>query len=301
MPASRMSSRRQSAVTSVLELRGTLPILALATVLVNAGCQDVEVQAVPDAPFDCGDEAWQSARKNPYRFIAHAAGQIDGHRYTNALEALDLGYASGLRLFEIDLIQTRDGQYVGAHSWDAWRAATGSATSHPTHREFKQTLLFRRYRPLDLADLQRWFGARSDAYLVTDKISDFGTLLAGFSHRRRLIVEVFSVDAYRRALAQGVLNPMLALIPALSGDGSDKVHELLRTTPVKFVSVPSRSLRREGPLLTALRRNKTCVYAYTSSEPAFLEHNFGKRIYGAYTDRWDTHLGGCDAEVCDTY
>jgi hypothetical protein len=70
---------------------------------------------------------------------------------------------------------------------------------------------------------------------------------------------------------------------------------------VKFVSVPSRSLRQEGPLLAALRRNKTCVYAYTSSDPAFLERNFGERIYGAYTDRWDTRLGGCDAEVCDTY
>lgn len=296
-----MSSRSRSVVTSGLELRRTLPILALATVLANAGCQDVEVQAVPGAPFECGDEEWQSARKNPYRFIAHAAGQIDGYRYTNSLDALDLGYESGLRLFEIDLIQTHDGRYVGAHSWHAWRAATGSSTSHPTHREFKQTLLFRRYRPLDLADLERWFGARSDAFLVTDKISDFDTLLAGFSHRRRLIVEVFSVDAYHRAVARGVLNPMLALLPALSSDGSDRVHELLRTTPVKFVSVPTKSLRREGRLLEALRRNKTCVYAYTSSDPSFLERNIGERIYGAYTDRWDTRLGGCDAEVCDTY
>jgi glycerophosphoryl diester phosphodiesterase len=296
-----MSPRSRYALTSVPELRRTLPILALATLLVNAGCQDVEVQAVPAAPFDCGDEEWQSARKNPRRFIAHAAGQIDGHRYTNALEALDLGYESGLRLFEIDLIQTRDGQYVGAHSWDAWRAATGLETSHPTHREFKDALLFHRYHPLDLADLDRWFRERSDAWLVTDKISDFDTLLAAFSHRRRLIVEVFSVDEYHRAVAQGVLNPMLALIPALSRDGRDKVHGLLRTTPVKFVSVPSRSLRRESPLLAALRRNKTCVYAYTSSDPAFLERNFGERIYGAYIDRWDTRLGGCDAEVCDTY
>ena len=284
-----------------IAVRRTLPLFALATVLVSTGCQDVEVQAVPGGPFDCEDEDWQSARKNPHRFIAHAAGQIDGHRYTNTLEALDLGYESGLKLFEIDLIQTRDGQYVGVHDWETWQAATGSATLLPTHREFKETLLFHRYQPLDLADLDRWFGARSDAYLVTDKISDFSALLDGFSHRPRLIVEVFSVTAYHHAVAQGVLNPMLALIPALSKDGSDKVYELLRTTPVKFVSVPSRSLQRQGRLLRALRRNKTCVYAYTSSDPSFLERNIGKRIYGAYTDRWDTRLGDCDAEVCDTY
>jgi len=282
-------------------VRRILPLFALATVLVNTGCQDIEVQNVSGVPFDCGDEGWQSARKNPNRFIAHAAGQIYGHRYTNSREALDRGYESGLKLFEIDLIQTRDGQYVGVHDWDTWQAATGSATSPPTHQEFKETLLFRRYQPLDLADLDRWFAARSDAFLVTDKISDFSTLLDGFSHRARLIVEVFSVDDYHRAVAQGVLHPMLALIPALAKDGGDKVFELLRTTPVKFVSVPSKSLRRQDRLLAALRRNKTCVYAYTSSDPSFLKRNFGKRIYGAYTDRWDTRLGNCDAEVCDTY
>jgi glycerophosphoryl diester phosphodiesterase len=282
-------------------VRRTLPLFALVTILVNAGCRDVEIQEVTGGPFECEDEEWWSARKNPHRFIAHAAGQIDDKRYTNSLEALNLGYENGLKLFEIDLIQTRDGRYVGVHDWDTWQAATGSATLPPTHREFKETLLFGRYHPLDLADLDRWFGERSDAYLVTDKISDFSTLLDGFSHRRRLIVEVFSVAAYHRAVAQGVLNPMLALIPALSQDGTEKVYELLRTAPVKFVSVPSNSLRRQGPLLASLRRNKTCVYAYTSSDPSFLERNIGKWIYGAYTDRWDTHVGDCDAEVCDTY
>jgi hypothetical protein len=280
---------------------GTAPLFVLAAVLVVTGCQDVEVHPVSGVPFGCDDEDWQSARKNPQRFIAHAAGEIDGHRYTNTREALDRGYESGLKLFEIDLIQTRDGRYVGAHDWDTWEAATGSATSPPMHREFKETLLFHRYRPLDLADLDRWFGERSDAYLVTDKISDFSALLAGFSHRPRLIVEVFSVDAYHRALAQGVLHPMLALAPALATDGSDKVLELLRTTPVKFVSIPARTMRRQGRLLAALRRNKTCVYAYTSSDPSFLERSIGKRIYGAYTDRWDMRLGNCDAKVCDTY
>ena len=282
-------------------VRRILPLCALATVLVNTGCQDVEVQAVSGVPFDCGDEGWQSARYDPRRFIAHAAGEIDGHRSTNSREALERAYESGLKLFEIDLIQTRDGPYVGVHDWDTWLAATGSAAAPPTHREFKETLLFQRYRPLDLADLDRWFAARADAYLVTDKITDFSALLAGFSHHARLIVEVFSVDDYQRAMASGVRHPMLALVPALTKDGSDKVLELLRTTPVKFVSVPTKALRRQGRLLAALRRNKTCVYAYTSSDPSYLERNIGERIYGAYTDRWDTHVGNCDAEVCDTY
>lgn len=273
----------------------------MALGLVQAACDEVKVRGVPDHPFQCEDEEWHSANTNPHRFIAHAGGQIDGHRYTNSREALDLAYENGLRLFEIDLIQTSDGFFVGAHDWDTWREATASGTAPPTRRRFKETLLFERYHGLDLSDLDRWFDERTDAYLVTDKISDFKTLLDGFSHGSRLIVEVFSVRDYHRALAQGVQHPMLALIPALANDGKDKVIQLLETRPVKFVSVPSKAIWRQGGLLATLRRNRTCVYAYTSSDPEFLERNFRRRIFGAYTDHWSIHRGGCDAEMCDTY
>ncbi|MGH7945320.1 MAG: hypothetical protein ACREF9_09955, partial [Opitutaceae bacterium] len=245
----------------------TLPIFVLALGLVQAGCDGVKVKAVPDQPFQCGNQGWQSARTNPYRFIAHAAGQIDGHRYTNSREALDLAYKNGLRLFEIDLIQTSDGQFVGVHDWDTWRKVTGSGTAPPTHRQFKETVLFKRYHAVDLSDLDRWFGEKTDAYLVTDKISDFKKLLDGFSHRSRLIVEVFSVDDYHRAVTQGVHHPMLSLIPALANDGEEKILELLQAEPIKFVAVPSKAVRRQSRLLAKLRRNKTCVYAYTSSDP----------------------------------
>ena len=42
------------------------------------------------------------------RFIAHAGGSIDGHRYTNSLEALNENYQKGFRLFELYIIKTKD-------------------------------------------------------------------------------------------------------------------------------------------------------------------------------------------------
>ncbi len=51
------------------------------------------------------------------RFIAHAGGEIDGHTYTNSLEALNLNYKKGFRLFELDIHETSDHKYVAVHDW----------------------------------------------------------------------------------------------------------------------------------------------------------------------------------------
>ena len=52
------------------------------------------------------------------KFIAHAAGEIDGFRYTNSLEAVQSAIDSGYRFIEMDMRQTLDGHYFGAHSID---------------------------------------------------------------------------------------------------------------------------------------------------------------------------------------
>lgn len=146
----------------------------------HAGCDAVEIHAVPDEPFSCESESWNEARLNPHRFIAHAGGQIDRRRYTNSLEALNLAYQNGFRLFEFDLLKTSDGRLVAAHDWESWRKATGSTASEPSHREFKELPLFGAYQTLDLPDLDRWFAEHADSYLVTDKVTDFSALVDGF-------------------------------------------------------------------------------------------------------------------------
>ncbi len=50
--------------------------------------------------------------------ITHAGGLLNGVAYTNSLEALEANYAAGRRIFEIDLIETSDGEIVLGHDWD---------------------------------------------------------------------------------------------------------------------------------------------------------------------------------------
>ena len=65
------------------------------------------------------------------RFIAHAGGIAKGETYTNSLEALDRSYKNGFRLFELDIIKTKDGHYVGYHNWNLWRDKTGYSGAIP--------------------------------------------------------------------------------------------------------------------------------------------------------------------------
>lgn len=48
--------------------------------------------------------AKQKLRRNfyDYNVIAHAGGGIDGHIYTDSLEAINNSYDNGARLFDID-------------------------------------------------------------------------------------------------------------------------------------------------------------------------------------------------------
>lgn len=280
--------------------------IGLSLVIVTAswlqgGCDAVAIHPVPAEPFSCEDESWDEARFNPHRFIAHAGGQIDGRRYTNSREALDLAYQNGFRLFEFDLIKTSDGRLVAAHDWESWRNAAGSTASEPTHREFREHLLFEAYRTLDLPDLDRWFAEHADAYLVTDKVSDFRELIAGFAHHDRLIVEVFSVDDFRRAREEGIRHPMLSLGVALRNDGEDQVTALLQAEPVKFAALSRKDLRRTKEVLAAMRRNDACVFVFTSSEAGYLKEKFETIVHGAYTDSWNVNSGSCMDGPCDTY
>ena len=79
---------------------------------------------------------------DPSRFIAHAGGEIEGHTYTNSLEAMDQAYDNGFRLFELDIIKTRDGHFVAEHDWKKWKNMTKYTGELPvdlqTFKSFKK-------------------------------------------------------------------------------------------------------------------------------------------------------------------
>jgi glycerophosphoryl diester phosphodiesterase len=255
-----------------------------------SGCDGKERAAGDDKAGVCRQEPWERARRNPRRFIAHAGGEIDARRYTNSREALDISYAKGFRMLELDLIKTLDGELVAAHDWDHWRGATGSATPTPTLAEFKATLLHGKYQPLALGDIVKWFDQHRDAVLVTDKTDDYPALARAFRDPERLVVEVFSLAHFDHALRSGIRYPMISLewatrfehasIAALAGD---------RRT--RFFAFPATRAVEQERALRVLSAAGKCVYAYSSNETAFVERGVRGLFYGVYTDTWDLRTG----------
>jgi len=87
----------------------------------------------------------------------------------------------------------------------------------PTLAEFMSLPLYDILTPLSMTDITAWFGAHTDAILVTDKITDYDKLVDAFPYPERLMVEVFSLNDYISAHKKGIRYPVLSLEAAASG------------------------------------------------------------------------------------
>lgn len=108
------------------------------------------------------------------RLIAHALGGINGHRYTNSLEAFQYNYDKGYRVFEVDFTLTSDEKLVARHGWsdktnklikqDLIIYDRGSAN----YDDFMQTPLSGFYTPIDVDDVIALMRKYEDVFFIID-------------------------------------------------------------------------------------------------------------------------------------
>jgi len=84
----------------------------------NAGLYLLLVACLAQSPIVYCDGVDAVLAENPVLMIAHAGGGINGMPYTNSLEALDLTYKKGFRVFEMDFSLTTDNHLILLHDWD---------------------------------------------------------------------------------------------------------------------------------------------------------------------------------------
>lgn len=139
--------------------------------------------------------------KNKDRFIAHAGGSLDGKLYTNSLNALDSSYANGYKLFELDLIYTSDHKIVACHDWNKWKELTEySGNIPPTEKEFLNQKILKKYNPLNVDEIKKWFLQHKDAILITDKIDNPTEIVKLFPFRNRIWMELFTNNSIDEAI-----------------------------------------------------------------------------------------------------
>lgn len=145
-----------------------------------------EIPALIDEP-----NAWYTK----YHFISHAGGGIDGKAYSNSLEAWELSYSRGNRLFDADMSYTEDGVLVLRHSWDDNLEINSSIRDGKepyfdrngqlrmrtnrieflNYKEFKSTKIYRKYSPMDCRDMLEFMNTHSDIYVMCDMKEDISS------------------------------------------------------------------------------------------------------------------------------
>jgi len=224
------------------------------------------------------------------RFIAHAGGMIGGKKSTNSLEALNESYKNGFRYFELDILTTSNGKFVASHDWKSWVTNTNfTGGIPPSESEFLQQKIFGQYTPMNMEDINNWFKAHPDAVLVSDKINEPRKFAEQFVDKSRLMMEVFSVEAFDEAKSLGLKGVLLSVnvFRDLEGDKFEKLKEM----GVEYLAISRRMINDNRDLLLKLKEAGIKVYVFHvrfdqgRHENYVFDYEIGI-VYGMYADLW---------------
>lgn len=233
---------------------------------------------------------YNNYKKDTLRFIAHAGGEIDGEIYTNSLEALNLNYEKGFRLFELDIIKTKDNYFVASHDWEFWAKTTGYKGELPVSKDsFLSKKILKKYTPLDMKAINKWFKTHPDAILVTDKINDPKAISEQFIDKNRLIMELFTKDAVEQGLNYGIRSAM----PSQSVVNNLKINDIERLAKmgVKNIAISRRFIKNNKTLLKEFKKYNIKPFAYHINSELGIDEDYVTKyemdyIYGIYADKW---------------
>jgi len=212
-------------------------------------------------------------------FIAHAGGAIDGISYTNCLEAMDLSYSKGCRLFELDLVETTDGKIVAKHD-----------PPEITEAEFMSQLIEGKYTPMNMETINCWFQNHPDAVLITDKINDPERIYNEFLFRNRLIMELFSWEAVDKAIALGI-KPMVSENLIFE---DTNIEQILEEKEIEYICMSRYAIAGNEDFLKRLKEKGIKNYVYhleweINGIPAeqYVWYHEMKFCYGMYANDLD--------------
>jgi len=185
-------------------------------------------------------------------FIAHAGGAIDGVNYTNCLEAMDLSYSKGCKLFELDLRLTTDGKIVAKHD-----------PFEMTEKEFMSQLIEGKYTPMNMEVINVWFQNHPDAILVTDKINDPQKIYDDFLFHDRVIMELFSWKAVDKAIKLKI-KPMVS--ENLIFETPD-IEQILEDKQIEYIGMSRYTIASNEVFLQRLKEKGIKNYIWHLDKP----------------------------------
>jgi glycerophosphoryl diester phosphodiesterase len=230
-------------------------------------------------------------KKDTQRFIAHAGGGIEGYIYTNSLEALNLSYKKGFRLFELDIIKTSDGTFVAAHDWKSWSRYTGYSGNLPPSKDvFLSHKIHGKFTPIDIDAINSWFTNHPSAVLVTDKVNLPLEFSKKFLYKDRLMMELFTWDAVKKGIDLKIKSSMPTgnLLFKINGN---KVS-FLKKLGITDIAISRRVINDNSALINSIVKSGINLFAFylnfdSGKNEKYVICNESQYFYGIYADKWD--------------
>jgi hypothetical protein len=222
-----------------------------------------------------GAALWRNIQdKTPYPFydtdehlIAHAGGKIGGYVYTDSREAVERSIRDGAKFVEIDWIKTSDGVYIAGHDWEMVNKMTGHSGDKPlSWKEFKNSKIYGKYTPMDEYDVAELMHKYPDWIMLIDKARDIKHLAKAFPMKNRVILQVYGLIGYAKALKAGFDYPTLRLKGGRRGvKGIYMV--LMKLMNVKSVILGEKSFNKNIDYIEKLHDEGLTVILY--GNPSF--------------------------------
>lgn len=217
-----------------------------------------------------------------YRRVAHALGAIPGQVAPNSKEAFLRSYQRGHRVFEIDLIMTRDGHLVAKHDWYQ-EGGPLVYQDYITRASLTQT-------PLTASSLIDLLSTHRDAYLITDTKAEMSTLLSRLiaeakkrdpSVIRRVIPQIYSETDLPKLLE---VHPFQSVIYTLyrTRDSDEKVIRFVQRNQIGVVTMSGE--RYSSAFAKRLASIGTRTFVHTVNDPKQAAWLARHAVYGIYTD-----------------
>ncbi|MBT8190592.1 MAG: hypothetical protein KJO29_09190, partial [Bacteroidia bacterium] len=157
-----------------------------------------------------------------------------------------------------------------------------------TFRKYKKLEL---YTSMDMPMINQWFENHPDAILVTDKVNDPESFVPLFTDPSRLMMELFSWDACRKAKQMGIKDVILSenVFQEIWND-DDKIPTLKREG-VEYIAVSRRTIDNNPDLYIRIKNAGIKVFAFHVTfdmlkDEAYMVREGMDRCYGFYADEW---------------
>lgn len=239
-----------------------------------------------------------------HEYVAHAFGEIDGYTYTNSLEAFQLNYERGHRVFEVDFSLTADDNLVAVHDWsdNTIKNACGitlpeDKTDQPlTTEEFLSYQIHGKYTPLTFQDIILLMEEYPDIYIVTDTKETQEPYITEQFQLMKEIGEANYAEALDRIIPQIYNEPMLtsimdiypwkSVIYTLYGQGDNfsekSTIDFAYQNGIKVIA--TYISRAQELFFDELLQRGGIIYMYTYNTAEEFDALKSRGVTGVYTD-----------------